>query len=87
MPRAHVALHPIGSDPAPVSRRQRGEVRLHARVFGGLCRGVLIAESIWPNSAYEDGCGINTVTGADPIAPYGGAAFHDNKAWVRKAAV
>jgi len=22
---------------------------------------------------------------ADPVAPYGGAAFHDNKVWVRKA--
>ncbi|MDP2293970.1 MAG: molybdopterin oxidoreductase family protein [Pseudolabrys sp.] len=65
----------------------RGEVRLHARLFDGLRRGVLIAESIWPNSAYVDGCGINTLTGADSIAPFGGAAFHDNKAWVRKAAV
>ena len=64
----------------------RGEVRLHARVFEGLRRGVLIAESIWPNSAYADGRGINTLTGADSIAPFGGAAFHDNKAWVRKAA-
>jgi hypothetical protein len=43
----------------------------------------VIAESIWPNSAYEDGCGINSLTGADAIAPYGGAAFHDNKVWVR----
>ena len=61
------------------------EVRLHARLFAGVRRGVLIAESIWPNSAYADGCGINTLTGADPIAPYGGAAVHDNKVWVRKA--
>ncbi len=65
----------------------RGEVRLHARLFDGLRRGVLIAESIWPNSAYADGCGINTLTGADSIAPFGGAAVHDNKVWVRKAAV
>jgi anaerobic selenocysteine-containing dehydrogenase len=64
----------------------RGEVRLHAKLFDGVRRGVLIAESIWPNSAYADGCGINTLTGADSIAPFGGAAFHDNKAWVRKAA-
>ncbi|MDI1346122.1 MAG: molybdopterin oxidoreductase family protein [Pseudolabrys sp.] len=64
----------------------RGEVRLHAKLFDGVRRGVLIAESIWPNSAYADGCGINTLTGADAIAPFGGAAFHDNKAWVRKAA-
>jgi anaerobic selenocysteine-containing dehydrogenase len=63
----------------------RGEVRLHAKIFEGVRRGVLIAESIWPNSAYADGCGINTLTGADSIAPYGGAAFHDNKVWVRRA--
>ena len=52
----------------------------------GVRRGVLIAESIWPNAAYADGRGINTLTGADPIAPYGGAAFHDNKVWLRRAA-
>jgi hypothetical protein len=47
--------------------------------------GVLIAESIWPNAAYADGCGINTLVGADSIAPYGGAAVHDSKVWIRKA--
>ncbi len=65
---------------------RRGAVRLHARLFDGVRRGVLIAESLWPNSAYADGRGINTLTGADSIAPFGGAAFHDNKVWVRKAA-
>ena len=65
---------------------RRGEVRLHARLFDGVRRGVLIAESLWPNSAYPDGRGINTLTGADPIAPFGGAAFHDNKVWLRKLA-
>ena len=61
----------------------RGQVRLHAKVFDGVRRGVLIAESVWPNDAYPDGKGINTVTGADAIAPYGGAAFHDNRVWIR----
>jgi anaerobic selenocysteine-containing dehydrogenase len=64
----------------------RGEVRIHAKVFEGVRRGVLIAESLWPNSAYADGRGINTLTGSDSIAPYGGAAFHDNKVWVRRSA-
>jgi len=63
---------------------KRGGVRLHAKLFAGVRSGVLIAESIWPNSAFADGCGINTITGADPIAPYGGAAFHDNRVWIRK---
>ncbi|MET0278538.1 MAG: molybdopterin oxidoreductase family protein [Pseudorhodoplanes sp.] len=61
----------------------RGEVRLHAKLFEGVRRGVVIAESIWPNAAHEDGKGINTITGADAIAPFGGAAFHDNKVWLR----
>ena len=66
-------------------KAQRGEVRLHARLFEGVRRGVLIAESLWPNAAFADGCGINTLTGADSIAPFGGAAFHDNKVWLRRA--
>ncbi len=74
----------IGDGDMVVLGNKRGEVRLHARLFDGVRRGVLIAESIWPNSAYEDGCGINTLTGADSIAPYGGAAFHDNKVWIRR---
>ena len=38
---------------------------LRARLFEGVRRGVLIAESIWPNAAIPDGRGINTLTGAD----------------------
>ena len=63
----------------------RGEVVLHAKLFDGIRRGVVIAEGIWPNDAHERGEGINVLTGADAAAPYGGAAFHDNKVWVRKA--
>ncbi len=65
---------------------RRGEVILHARLFGGLRRGVVIAEGIWPNGAHERGEGINVLTGADAAAPYGGAAFHDNRVWLRPAA-
>jgi anaerobic selenocysteine-containing dehydrogenase len=90
--RPTVMIHPddarergVGDGDEVVLGNMRGKVRLHAKLFDGVRRGVLIAESIWPNSAYADGCGINTLTGADPIAPYGGAAFHDNKVWLRKA--
>jgi hypothetical protein len=48
--------------------------------------GVLIAEGLWPNKAHLDGEGINVLTGADAVAPYGGAAFHDNKVWLRRDA-
>ena len=63
----------------------RGQVVLHAMAFDGLRRGVLIAEGIWPNEAFEDGKGINTLTGADQPAPAGGGCFHDNRVWLRPA--
>jgi anaerobic selenocysteine-containing dehydrogenase len=60
-------------------RNERGEVLIRARLFAGVRPGVLIAEGLWPNSAFPGGRGINTLTGADAVAPYGGAAFHDNR--------
>jgi anaerobic selenocysteine-containing dehydrogenase len=91
--RPSVMIHPddarplgIGEDDEVVLGNARGQVRLNARLFAGVCRGVLVAESIWPNAAFADGRGINTLTGADAIAPYGGAAFHDNKVWIRPLA-
>ncbi|MFJ6322371.1 MULTISPECIES: molybdopterin-dependent oxidoreductase [unclassified Rhizobium] len=62
----------------------RGDIRLHVRVTTEVKPGVLIAEGLWPNRAHVDGEGINVLTGADPVAPYGGAAVHDNKVWLRK---
>jgi anaerobic selenocysteine-containing dehydrogenase len=67
-------------------KNNRGEVFLRARLFDGVRRGVLIAESIWPNAAHPYGRGINTLTGADQVAPYGGAAFHDNRVSLEKIA-
>jgi anaerobic selenocysteine-containing dehydrogenase len=91
--RPEVMIHPDDANRLGVADgdeiklgNRRGVVHLHARLFDGVRRGVLIAESLWPNSAYADGRGINTLTGADPVAPFGGSAFHDNKVWLRKAA-
>jgi anaerobic selenocysteine-containing dehydrogenase len=63
----------------------RGDLVIHAALFDGVQRGVVIVESIWPNAAFEEGMGINVLTGADPVAPVGGAAFHDNRIWIRPA--
>jgi anaerobic selenocysteine-containing dehydrogenase len=63
----------------------RGETRLTARLFPGLRRGVTIAEGIFPNRAHAGGAGINMLTSAEPVAPYGGAAFHDVAVWIRPA--
>jgi len=91
--RPEILIHPDDAAPHGVGDgdevrigNRRGAVRLHVRLFAGVRRGVLIAESLWPNSAYPDGRGINTLTGADPVAPFGGAAFHDNKVWLQKFA-
>ncbi|MET3613056.1 anaerobic selenocysteine-containing dehydrogenase [Rhizobium aquaticum] len=63
----------------------RGDLRLHARVTAEARIGVLIAEGLWPNKAHLDGEGVNVLTGADCVAPYGGAGLHDNKVWLVKA--
>ncbi|MBT6983512.1 MAG: molybdopterin-dependent oxidoreductase, partial [Rhodospirillaceae bacterium] len=61
----------------------RGVVPIAVEIFDGLQRGVVVVESIWPNAAFEGGKGINALTGADPVAPVGGAAFHDNRIWIK----
>ncbi len=83
--RPTVMIHPedaagldIAEGDAVVLENERGRVQITAKLFEGVRRGVLIAELIWPDSAYPDGKGINHLTGADAVAPFGGAAFHDN---------
>jgi anaerobic selenocysteine-containing dehydrogenase len=63
----------------------RGAIVVRAKAFDGVQRGVIVIESIWPNSAFEGGLGVNSLIGADPGAPNGGAVFHDSAVWVRRA--
>ena len=69
--RPNVMIHPddakvhgIGDGDKVVLGNKRGEVRLHGDCFRRTERRSDCG-SIWPNSAYADGCGINTLTGAD----------------------
>jgi anaerobic selenocysteine-containing dehydrogenase len=87
-----VLIHPedaaelaIGDGDKVILANERGEVRLFAALDAGLRRGVLVSEGLMPNASFEDGQGINTLTGADPVAPFGGAAFHDTHVAVRRA--
>ncbi|WP_050383837.1 molybdopterin oxidoreductase family protein [Bradyrhizobium pachyrhizi] len=87
-----VMIHPddaaslsIADGDAVTLGNMRGETTLTAKLFDGVRRGVLIAESIHPNKSHIGGRGINMLTGAEAVAPLGGAAFHDNKVWIRKA--
>jgi anaerobic selenocysteine-containing dehydrogenase len=64
---------------------ERGAIVLHAQAFAGVQRGVVIVESIPPNEHFEGGEGLNTLTSAYQPAPFGGAAFHDNRIWIKTA--
>jgi len=87
-----VMIHPadaaslgIADGDAVTLGNMRGETTLTAKLFDGVRRGVLVAESVHPNKAHIGGRGINMLTGAEAVAPVGGAAFHDNKVWAKKA--
>jgi len=64
---------------------RNGSVVLHAQSFAGVQPGVLVVEGIWPNSAFAEGAGINTLTSAEPGLPNGGACYHDTAVWLRPA--
>jgi anaerobic selenocysteine-containing dehydrogenase len=90
--RPSVLMHPqdlaaIGAaagDRIRLGNRQ-GSVVVHAKPFDGLQRGVLVVEGIWPNTAFEEGLGINTLVSADPGRPNGGGVFHDTAVWAQRA--
>ncbi|MES2938595.1 MAG: molybdopterin oxidoreductase family protein [Pseudomonadota bacterium] len=64
----------------------RGSVLLRAQACGeGQQRGVVVVEGLWPNSAFAEGTGINSLVSAEAGLPNGGATFHDVAVWVRAA--
>lgn len=69
----------------------RGDILIRASVSETARPGVVIAEGVWPDDAYiRNGTGrrvgINLLTGGDPVAPAGGAAFNDTAIWIRPEA-
>lgn len=88
--RPQVMIHPADAEKMGINDgmlckigNDRGTVVIHALHFEGLQPGVLIVESLWPNHSFVGGVGINSLTGADPVSPIGGAAFHDNAVWIK----
>jgi YD repeat-containing protein len=80
--RPEVMIHPDDAAPLAVADgdlvalgNRRGTVRIHARLFDGVRRGVLIAESLWPNKAYADGKG--------PAYSYSAAGRLKSRVWAR----
>jgi len=62
---------------------RRGSVVVHLEPFEGLQKDVVIVEGIWPNKAFEEKVGINSLVGADAGPPAGGAVFHDTSVWLK----
>lgn len=73
----------IADGDAVVVGNDRAEIGLHAEIFDGLQRDVVVIEGIWPNADFAGGLGVNALTSADPGPPFGGGAFHDTAVWVR----
>ena len=75
--------------PWPARPRGRGRGRSSTRPSSSVTRTTSVGPwsmvtTSWPSPASSTS--INTLTGADSIAPFGGAAFHDNRVWIRPAA-
>ena len=90
--RPTVMIHPDDAASHAITDGQRvqigndlASVVLHAQLFDGVRRGVVIVESIWPHDAFENGVGINALTSADSAGPVGGGVFHDTSVWLRAA--
>ncbi len=90
--RPHVLVNPddasrlglVDGDSVSIGNR-RGSVFLHVHVSDDVRPGMLVSEGLWPNSSFRDGQGINVLTSAESVAPFGGAAFHDVAVWLKKA--
>ncbi|AWK86645.1 molybdopterin-containing oxidoreductase family protein [Azospirillum thermophilum] len=90
--RPTALIHPLDAGDLGLAEGERvrlgnpqGSVVVHARPFDGVPRGVVIVEGIWPNHAFVEGIGINSLTSPEPVPPAGGAAFHDTAVWMRPA--
>lgn len=64
---------------------RRGSVVVRAALDDGQRPGTIVVEGIWLAETFEEGRGINTLTGEDPVPPNGGVAFHDIAVWLRPA--
>ncbi len=74
----------IAADDVVRMGNTQGSILIHAQIFDGLQRGVVISEGIWPSKFFIEKMGINVLVGSDAAKPNGGAAFHDTAVWIRK---
>lgn len=62
---------------------EKGSVLLNAVSKKGQHEDTLVVEGVWPNSAFLEGKGINTLTSSEPGYPNNGAVFHDTSVWLK----
>ncbi len=86
-----VRIHPLAAEGLGIGDGDtvrlgngRGSVVLKATLDGGQHPKTLVVEGIWPGKDFQGGECINTLIGADPVPPNGGAAFHDTAVWIRR---
>jgi anaerobic selenocysteine-containing dehydrogenase len=91
--RPELLMHPddaarlgLAADDIVSIGNRRGALLLPVAVSDSVRPGVLVHEGLWRNSDFAGGEGINLLVGSDPVAPSGGAAFHDTHVWVRPVA-
>ena len=63
---------------------KRGEIIVHLEIAENQQSKVAVIEGIWPNRAFENGIGVNTLIGADAGPPNGGGVFHDAAVWIKR---
>ena len=75
----------LGIQPGQLIRlgNRRGSVTVSALPSMGIARGVVAVEGLWNDADFPNGVGINSLTGAERVAPDGGGAFHDSAIWIR----
>lgn len=90
--RPTLLIHPLDAESLGLGEGARVQIGndqativVHAHLFDGLLSGVVVIESIWPNSAFEGGVGVNALVSAEPGLPNGGAVFHDTAVWLKAA--
>ena len=88
--RPSLLLHPLDADELHIADGARvrvgnrqASIVVHAKLFDGVQRAVVVIESIWPNKAFEEGLGVNALVSAEPGKPNGGAVFHDTAVWLQ----
>jgi len=85
-----VILHPrvmrrlgIGEGDLVRIGNEQGSVLLNAISAKGQHEDTVVVEGIWPNSAFLEGKGINTLVSSEPGYPNNGAVFHDTSVWLK----